>query len=242
MVEATSAGISAPKAFNTEEFLKTFESQSGAASAKGTAAAASGVGASTPGSSAAPPGATPAAMPDIPPPQLAPPPQLPPEQQKQADAMQAAKDEAEKRKIRLLAFRAAAVYFRPPESDPVRLVAVSWTPSIPIPFIPVEVRGQAGGGFFRNGSLNDGTFVLHEYHVFVGQTFLRNFVGEFGFGWQFFRNQNDAGRSVTLNLGYIFGPQKFFNHVFVGQSLLYPFRREQITIHQTRVGIGLVVF
>jgi hypothetical protein len=241
MVEATSSGITAPKPFNTEQFLKSFESGSSAAPGSGAASgAAQGAGGAAPGAPSAT-SASPAEIPSAPPPTLAPPPQLPPEQQKQVDAAEAKKAEEEKRKIRLAAFRAAALFLRPPESDPLRLFAFSWIPSIPIPFLPIEVRGQAGGAFYRDGSLNS-TALMHEYHLFAGTALWKKLLLEVGFGWQFWRSDNWAGRAVTVNFGYIFSPNGFFNHIYVGRSLLYPFRREEITIHETRVGIGLIAF
>jgi hypothetical protein len=238
-------GLSAPQLFNKQEFLDSLDSSSSSTSNKNSAPdqtkSESRLSEDTPSSSSHSIETSPVVLPTAP--------VIPPSTRfKEPESHRApASNEPKKEqkatpppsqsdgRFKILAFQTGMFFTSLPEQIYIRAVTAAWTPRIPVPFLTfLTLRGQVGGSFALEGSLNN-NFLVKELQVFLTLTVFNFSFVEAGIGnqiWTGYRSYNSGLTSVNAGLIPKIG---FIERIFIGY--------QKLDIHppmeQYKLGIGL---
>lgn len=138
-------------------------------------------------------------------------------------------------RFRLLAFQTGLFYAKLPDSSVIRAIQVAWTPIIPVPLLYfLTIRGQIGGSFAQQGSLNQ-HFFIKEFQIFLTASLFDFAFAEVGVGEQIWQSPKlyDAGLK-TANVGLLMN-RSWLNRIYVGYQVLNTTPK----LDQYRAGIGI---
>ena len=238
-IEGGPHGLSLPQSFNKQEFLERLDSSGSQASQSKALESEEQVSSSHSEPQSAHESSVPQPMPA---PTRFPEPSPKEDPRRAKDEVKGQK-EAEKsevslksrERLSLLSFQAGIFFTQLNDSTLIRAASLSWAPSMVIPYLPfLAVRGNFGGNFAADGSLNNG-FLVMEYQVFLVLKLFDLFYVEGGLGEQIWRGRQryDAGLSavnfgVLVKLGII-------DKIFAGYQCL----NYQPVFNEYKAGIGI---
>ncbi len=116
--------------------------------------------------------------------------------------------EPDPNKLKIINFQFGTFFAKTQDGTIIRAFNATWTPSVPFPVLKMlSLRGNLGGSFAQNGSINNQFWVL-DAQVLINLSIQSLFV-EAGVGWQSWRSvisYNDTVVAIHAGLNFRFGP------------------------------------